>query len=503
MPDTPVVPPPPGRPSRVRFVVLAMFCALAALSYLDRICIREVQRPVETALRLGELSPDEIDAVQQQVAEAVERGEIDSGDSARAIEKGLRKKTDDRARERMSWVFSAFTLGYLLFEIPGGWLGDRWGVRWMLTQIVLFWSLFTALTGSIDAVVRLFFADPGWPLLMAAMMAMRFLFGLAAAGAFPVVGRGMGLWFPAQERATATGVIWLFTRVGGALTPFLFGYFIILAGGWRQAFWLLGGVGVLWAAWFVTTYRDRPEDAPGINDAELARIRSGRTVVGHGHEMPLKLLFGSANLWAFYWAVIALNFCWYFYLTFLPKYLIEAFGVVDGSNELKLMLALPFVFGGVGCLIGGWLSDRLVRSLGLRRGRSRVALIAYLGAATCWLLVPSAVHLHLGAWGVVALFCLIHALQDLSVPVVWALPAEIGGRHAGSVGGAQNAMGGVGALAGPVVVAYLVSLSPATAEPAARWNVIFYLFAGLIALGSLSWLRVNAEEPLEPATRGA
>src|SRR4051812_44168131 len=109
----------------------------------------------------------------------------------------------------MGVIFGAFWLAYALFEIPGGWMGDRIGARFTMTRIVLAWSLFTALTG---------LATGFYSLLL-----YRFLFGAGEAGAFPNMARIQSRWLPIRSRARASGLLWLMARWGGAASPLLFG----------------------------------------------------------------------------------------------------------------------------------------------------------------------------------------------------------------------------------------------------------------------------------------
>src|SRR5688572_30991169 len=129
-------------PTRFRFWVLAVLCSLAFLTYLDRICIMRAQGDIERDLRLGELTQSDEQWLREQ--------NLENDSAART------KLSRDRATERMSWIFSAFVLGYLLLEVPGGWLGDRWGARAIIFRIVVCWSVFTALTGSVKWIARLF-----------------------------------------------------------------------------------------------------------------------------------------------------------------------------------------------------------------------------------------------------------------------------------------------------------------------------------------------------------
>src|SRR5262245_43286331 len=161
----------PARPSRIRYVVLAVLCSLAFLTYLDRICIMRVQGDIERDLRFSELTEDD----ERQLRA------LDQADDPGAREKMARA----RATQRMGWVFSAFLLGYLLFEIPVGWMGDRWGPRWVIVRIVIWWSVFTAATGSVTSIGHWLQNVPTAGLLFWLMFLARFLFGLGEAGAYP------------------------------------------------------------------------------------------------------------------------------------------------------------------------------------------------------------------------------------------------------------------------------------------------------------------------------
>src|SRR5438477_4581298 len=110
------------------------------------------------------------------------------------------------------WVIGAFTLGYALFEIPSGMLGDRIGPRKVLLRIVLWWSAFTALTGAVSS----------FPLLLL----VRFLFGAGEAGAFPNISGSASRWFPATERARVQGLVWGASRLGAVLAPLLVGLIV-------------------------------------------------------------------------------------------------------------------------------------------------------------------------------------------------------------------------------------------------------------------------------------
>src|SRR5579883_2809599 len=210
------------RPTRVRYGVLGFACALSMITYLDRVCFATV------APYIG--------------------------------------KEFDLSKQQLGWLFTAFALAYAMFEVPSGWMGDVFGPRRTLIRIVLWWSLFTALTGAI-------FPYPSWPwLAFAAMFLVRFFFGVGEAGAYPNIARSFHNWFPFGERGSAQGAVWMAGRFAGGATPFVvLGLLHVLE--WRHTFWIFGCLGVLWCIAFWWWFRDRPEDHPAVNAAELAYIR--------------------------------------------------------------------------------------------------------------------------------------------------------------------------------------------------------------------------------------
>jgi MFS transporter, ACS family, glucarate transporter len=226
----------PDRATSVRYWVLAVLCTLAFLTYLDRICIMRVQGEIERDLEFGRLT-------QRDETWLLEKGL--AGDAqARA------KLSRDRSTERMSWVFSAFLLGYLLLSVPVGRLGDRCGARVVIAGVVVWWSAFTGLTGSVETLGRVFFRVPTPIVLLGGLVLIRFLFGCGEAGAYPNIARVLGRWFPFRDRALAQGAIWMSSRCGGALAPTAIGALIVTTGGWHWAFWILGMIGVVWAVLF-------------------------------------------------------------------------------------------------------------------------------------------------------------------------------------------------------------------------------------------------------------
>src|SRR5438552_13621136 len=152
----------------------------------------------------------------------------------------------------MSYIIASFRWGYALFQIPGGWLGDRIGPRRALALIVTWWSLFTSATaGAWNAV---------------SMTAIRFLFGMGEAGAFPIATRSLSRWMLPAERGFAQGVTHAGSRLGAAMTPSLV-VLVIESYGWRTAFVMFGMLGLAWSAVWFWYYRDTPPEHASVNNA--------------------------------------------------------------------------------------------------------------------------------------------------------------------------------------------------------------------------------------------
>jgi MFS transporter, ACS family, glucarate transporter len=373
------------------------------------------------------------------------------------------------------WVTGVFTLGYALFEVPGGMMADRWGARAALTRIVLFWSLFTGLTGAVTS--------------FGLLLVVRFLFGAGEAGAFPGATSAVSRWFPVVERSRAQGVVWMASRVGGFISPFLV-MFIQKRWGWRMSFFVFGGVGIIWCLAWYQWYRDRPRDKKGVSPAELALIESdgGRTR-SHAY-IRWRSVIRKPNFWKLLFAYHGYAWGSFFYLSWLHTYLQKGRGFTE--DEMTIWSSIPFFCGALGCILGGTISDYLVRKRGLRFGRRVVgttglALGAFFLFATAWTdsKVLAAIFLSLGYFS-----------MDCQMPVSWALPLDLAGKSAGSIAGAMNMAGQLGSFLSTVAFGYMIEYW------GGNYNKALVPLACMTVLSAIVFSRIDPTVPLvddEPA----
>ena len=167
-------------------------------------------------------------------------------------------------------MMAAFMIGYGLFEMPWGFLGDRFGVRNTLAAIILGGSTLTACLALVAFLPR------NVLLVVSFLVVLRFLFGAFQAGTFPSISRMTADWMPTTERGSAQGTIWMSSRMGGALAPLLLVWLFAAMGDWKMPLVLVAVLGLAWCAWFWPWFRNLPEEMPQVNRAERKLIEAGR-----------------------------------------------------------------------------------------------------------------------------------------------------------------------------------------------------------------------------------
>jgi MFS family permease len=377
---------------------------------------------------------------------------------------------------QMGLVFGAFWLAYALFEIPGGWMGDRMGARITLTRIVLAWSLLTAMTGAATGFYSL--------------LVYRFLFGAGEAGAYPNMARAQSRWLPQIERARAGGALWFCARCGAAFAPLMFG--TIARGAeaigwsepgmsWRVGFFASGAVGVVWCLAFYPWFRDEPSQKKTVGPTELRHIEAARGDVADSHRMEGRIwgrLFLSPSLWAMALYYICGSFGWSFFVSWMPRYMKDTHGVTFEKSEWSS--AWPLLCGGVACLVGGVLSDALVKRTGWRRmGRAVFPVGGCVIAAVAMSAIP---HVRSQREATI-LMCVAAAAFDFGQAANWAAIVDMGGRYAGIALGFINMVGNMGNAAQPYIGAEVFN--------AFGWGTLFGLYALAFLMAAAMWAIIN------------
>jgi MFS family permease len=396
----------------------------------------------------------------------------------------------------MGFIFSAFSWSYTIFQMPCGYLGDRYGPRRMLGTFALYWSALTAMIIAARTATGFWLA--------------RFFFGIGEAGAFPTATRAMRFWVPATERGFAQGFTHAFSRLGSALTPPLT-VWVARRWGWRAAFISFAVVGGIWAILWLLTYHDRPEQDDKVNDAEIAVIRGNRDSARSGPEGPKERVpeagrdryggFGRArdtiynaaarptvaweslllsrNMWAINIQYFAYGYSLWFYLTWLPTYFIDVrhFSFIATG----MYSSIPFLAGMIGDTLGGWLCDDIGKRTGnLRLSRSGVGAAAM--ALTAVFLIPGA------ATGrpvlAVILLSVAAFFLEMNIGPAWAVVMDVGGEYSGTVSGMMNMFGSLAGGLSPIIFAAVWQRTGSPVLP-------FFISGSLMIVGAVAWLFID------------
>ncbi len=361
----------------------------------------------------------------------------------------------------MGYIFSAFVFGYALCQIPGGWLGDRWGARVVLAGALVWWSLFTALT-AVAATLPLA-AMVG---TVGALIVVRFLLGVGEAVALPNFNRAVADWIPPAQRGLGIGIAIGGIGIGAAITPPLASW-VMVNYHWQSVFYLSALIGLLVALLWVLCSREQKA-------ADGAASVHPRVVV------PWRQFAASSSLRWLVLSYACLGYVAYIYMSWFYLYLVN----VRGIDLLRggWLAAAPFVAILVFCPLGGWTTDRLVSALGLTKARMIVGMIG-MGLAGGLIAV--------GAWvdsQTVAIACLSLGAGWLyfTVGAYWSVTTDLSKTHAGTLSGVMNMGANVGGVISP-------SLTPWLAD---HWGwTASLLVAALIALcGGVMWMKIDASE---------
>lgn len=375
------------------------------------------------------------------------------------------------SNSRMGLVFSAFAIPYAMFQLVGGWVGDRLGPRVALSLCCVVVSVTTILTGLAGGFGSLF--------------ALRLALGFGEGAAFPTATRAMSRWTPSGRWGFAQGITHSFSRIGNAITPPLMAAFLIVVS-WRQAFAILGALSLVWVAVWAWYFRDEPRSHSAVSTAELAALPAER---GPRAAVPW---------WALARRIAPLtlvDFCYgwtlWLFLTWIPSFFAENYHLNLQSSSL---FAAGVLFAGViGDAVGGLASDHIYKKTGdCRRARVRVIQTGFLGAFIFLVPVVLVRDLRVAALSLSAAFF----FAELIVGPIWSIPMDIAPRYAGTASGMMNFGFGVAGLISPSSFGFLVDLT-------GSWVLPFICSIALLFAGAILVQRIRPDRPfVEAPLRG-
>lgn len=438
------------RPSLVRYAILAIVSMGGASAYLTRNCLAVANTSIQHELGMND--------------------------------------------RQMVWVFGAFNVGYFLFQIPGGWLGNRLGARKALSVLSICWSLMTAWTASVGSY---------FPLLCS-----RIGYGVAQAGMVPITAGIIRDWIPEVRRGFSSAVYGAALSIGGAVTMGLTAWLIDFMH-WRTIFYLYSLVGIAWAIVFYLIYRNLPEKHPWINDEELSLIcddplrkekKPNLSEIANPQQAakpPMARHVAISMLRS--WSVWALSAQFLFraagysvFISWFPAYLEYRFELTPSAAGTYAMYPMVAVI--LGGIAGGILVDLLFKITGSKWvSRTGYSVIVFV---VCALMVLGAAWAP-NAQAFVALMTTSAVFLGMGAPSAWAATIDISGHHAGAVMGVANMAANIGVFFTEAILGIMIDHIRQTGGD---WNQIVFLVFGVYVACAISWLTFNPNHTIETET---
>ena len=403
-------------------VVLALLCVMYFITYVDRVNIGTAAGPIQKELGLS--------------------------------------------NTQLGLVFSAFAYPYLVFQVIGGWVGDKFGPRMTLFACGLVWSVATILTGFVDSLVMLF--------------AVRLMLGFGEGATFPTATRAMQYWTPAGKRGFAQGLTHSFARFGNAVTP-PFVALLMAAYTWRGAFVILGVVSLVWVVAWVLYFRDDPQDHPAMTAAELAVLPPRQDTLRPA--IPWGALI--ARMWPVTLTYFCYGWCLWLYLNWLPLFFKNTYSLDIKSSAI--FASGVFFAGVVGDTLGGVISDRILRRTGnVRFARLSVTVFGFVGALCS--LFPILYYHDITTVAI----CLSAGFffAELVIGPMWSIPMDIAPKYSGTASGLMNTGSALAAIVSPLVAGYVIDVT-------GNWYLPFIMSMVLLGLGAATAFLMHPERQFE------
>jgi MFS family permease len=377
------------------------------------------------------------------------------------------------SKVQVGFVFSAFAYPYLVFQVIGGWVADKFGPRKALTVCGIIWAGATVATGLVHGIVGLFVA--------------RLILGFGEGATFPTATRAMSYWTPKSKRGFAQGITHAFSRLGNSLTPWLIA-FLVLTFSWRASFIIIGIISTFWALAWGFYFRDDPNKHPGVTPEEIASLPPYKPRNTAEVEVPWRRLIGRMA------PVTVVYFCYgwilWLFLSWIPSFFKGEYHL--DLKKSALFASGVFISGVVGDTLGGIVSDKLYARTGNPKiARCNLVAVMMLLCGLSLLTIIFTRNLNMVALALSGGFF----FAEMTIGPMWAIPMDIAPKFSGTASGLMNTGSALAAIISPVIGGYLI-------QKTGNWMLPFIVSMGVILVGSALSFTMHPERPLEDAEVG-
>jgi MFS family permease len=340
-------------------------------------------------------------------------------------------KEFDLSKTEIGLVFSAFAYPYLVFQIIGGWVSDKFGARRTLIYCGVIWAIATILTGFSGGLIS--------------MLLARLLLGLGEGATFPAATTAMARWVPKENRGFAQGITHSCSRIGNAIAPAAV-VWMMAAYGWREAFYVCGIFSLVWVLVWAFVFTERPADHPRITSEELAKLTPAKKI---SPQVPWGPLFKRML------PVTIVYFCYgwtlWLFLSWIPQYFLHSYDL--NITKSALFASSVFFAGVIGDTLGGVVSDKILRKTGnLKKARSYMVAICMFLTLMALLPLMFAHNIYISIFSLSAGFF----FAEMTIGPMWALPMDIAPEFSGTASGMMNTGSALAAIISPVLSGYLI-----------------------------------------------
>jgi MFS family permease len=368
-------------------------------------------------------------------------------------------------KTQIGLVFSAFAYPYLVFQIIGGWISDRFGARRTLIVCGIVWASATVLTGMAGG--------------LTSMLLARILLGFGEGATFPAATTAMSRWVPKGQRGYAQGITHAAARIGNAIAPAVI-VLIMTTYGWRASFYVCAAISFLWVALWALTFTEFPKDHPRVTALELASLPPPPI---NASNVPWRRLFKRMT------PVTIVYFCYgwtlWLFLSWIPQYFLHSQHL--DLKQSALFASGVFFAGVLGDTLGGIVTDRILKRTGdLQRARSSMVSVCM------FLSMLSLIPLMFTHSQNISLLLLSAGFffSEMTIGPMWAVPMDIAPDHSGTASGIMNSGSALAAIISPVVAGYLI-------DRTGNWQLPFVGSMVLMGVGVLLAYRMRPDRKFE------